>query len=125
VVWGRYGMEGMGYPVRPALLVDLLRFIRLVAHRSLTSLAYPLLRTDIAHIYQISPRKVQRCLACHRHFCLPILGIFATVRPNCRRGTRTSACYHHLKRSCSITTAPWRSSTWILLPCGDSCTRSL
>src|SRR5262249_52913122 len=84
-------MHSTRLPLPPPLLFDLLRFIRLVAHRSLTSLACLLLRTNTAHIYQISPRKVQRCLACHRHFCLPILGIFATVRPNCKRDTRTSS----------------------------------
>src|SRR5215470_6746707 len=84
-------MHATRIPLPPPLLFDLLRFIRLVAHRSLTSLAYPLLLTNIAHIYQISPWKVQRYLASRRHFCLPIQGIFATVRPNCRRGTRISA----------------------------------
>src|SRR5215813_7888100 len=84
-------MHATRFPLPPPLLFDLLHFIRLVAHRSLTSLACPLLLINIEHIYQISLWKVQRCLACHRHFCLPILGIFATVRPKCKRGTRTSA----------------------------------
>src|SRR5215467_9366880 len=52
-------MHATGIPLPPPLLFDLLRFIRLVAHRSLTSLACCVLRTDIAHIYQISPWKVQ------------------------------------------------------------------
>src|SRR5262245_47145514 len=87
----RYRMHAARFPLPPPLLFDLLRFIRLVAHRSLTSLACPLLLTNIEHIYQISLWKVQRCLACHRHFCLLILGIFATVRSKYKRGTRTSA----------------------------------
>src|SRR5262245_14216119 len=53
-------MHATRFPLPPPLLFDLLRFIRLVAHRSLTSLACPLLLTNIEHIYQISPRKVQR-----------------------------------------------------------------
>src|SRR5215831_4645874 len=47
-------MHSTRIPLPPPLLFDLLRFIRLVAHRSLTSLACPLLLTSaIGHIYQI------------------------------------------------------------------------
>src|SRR4030095_10570652 len=58
---------------------------------SLTSLPYPLFLTTrgtyIANIVTESPPQH----ASHRHFYLPRRGVFARVRPSCRRGARTCA----------------------------------